>query len=157
MPDFEHVIAFHIMMDGWCWAQLADESQPEVRLEQGDAVIFVRGDAHFMSTERGKRAAPDLSLYYRPHDRPLPFIFNEFGGSGEKSRFVCGYLGCDARPFNPILDALPPLLHVKRSSVGGQLTARPDPRGAAGERESARRRRDDPLETERAHVPAGGA
>jgi AraC-like DNA-binding protein len=122
MPGFEHVIAFHIMMDGWCWAQLADESQPEVRLEAGDAVVFVRGDAHFMSTEPGERAPPDFGLYYRPTDRPLPFIFNEFGGSGAPSRFVCGYLGCDARPFNPILDALPRLLHVKRSSVGGQLT-----------------------------------
>jgi AraC-like DNA-binding protein len=90
MPGFDHVIAFHIMMDGWCWAQLADESQPEVRLEAGDAVVFVRGDAHFMSTEPGERAAPDFSMYYRPNDRPLPFIFNEFGGSGEKSRFVCG-------------------------------------------------------------------
>jgi AraC-like DNA-binding protein len=122
MPGFDHVIAFHIMLDGWCWAQLADESQPEVRLEAGDAVVFVRGDAHFMSTEPGERAAPDFGIYYRPNDRPLPFIFNEFGGSGEKSRFVCGYLGCDARPFNPILDALPPILHVKHSSVGGQLT-----------------------------------
>jgi len=122
MPEFEHVIAFHIMMDGWCWAQLADESRPEVRLEAGDAVVFVRGDAHVMSTEPGERAAPDFSMYYRPKDRPLPFIFNEFGGKGAASRFVCGYLGCDARPFNPVLDALPPLLHVRRSSAGGQLT-----------------------------------
>jgi AraC-like DNA-binding protein len=122
MPDFEHVISFHIMLDGWCWAQLADESQPAVRFEAGDILIFVRGDAHYLSTEPGKRAPPDFSIYYRPTDRPLPFIFNEFGGSGEPSRFVCGYLGCDARPFNPILDALPPLLLVKRSSVGGQLT-----------------------------------
>jgi AraC-like DNA-binding protein len=61
-------------------------------------------------------------MYYRPTDKPLPFIFSEFGGQGSPSRFVCGYLGCDARPFNPILDALPRLLHVKRSSVGGQLT-----------------------------------
>ena len=62
MPGFEHVIAFHIMMEGWCWAQLADESQPEVRLEAGDAVVFVRGDAHFMSTELGERAAPDFGI-----------------------------------------------------------------------------------------------
>ena len=56
MPEFEHVIAFHIMLDGWCWAQLADESQPPVRLESGDAVIFPEGEGHFMGTERGKRA-----------------------------------------------------------------------------------------------------
>ena len=39
----------------------------------------------------------------------------------EKARFVCGYLGCDAHPFNPMLNALPRQLHVQRSSVGGAL------------------------------------
>jgi AraC-like DNA-binding protein len=116
MPAFEHAIAFHIMMDGWCWAQLADESEPAVKLEAGDAVIFVGGEGHFMSTERGKRAQPDLDLYYRPTDRPLPFLLNELGGDGAPARFVCGYLGCDARPFNPILDALPRLFHVRANA-----------------------------------------
>lgn len=122
MPEFEHVIAFHIMMDGWCWAQLADESEPPVKLQAGDAVIFPEGEGHYMSTELGKRAVPDLDLYYRPNDRALPFLLNELGGDGEPARFVCGYLGCDARPFNPILNALPRLLHVQASSVGGTLT-----------------------------------
>ena len=59
MPDFEHVIAFHIMLDGWCWAQLADQSKPAIRLETGDAVIFVGGEGHFMTSELGKRSQPD--------------------------------------------------------------------------------------------------
>jgi AraC-like DNA-binding protein len=122
MPQFEHVIAFHIMMDGWCWAQLADESGPAVRLETGDAVIFPDGGGHVMSTELGRRAEPNLDMYYRPHDRELPFLLSEVGGSGEPARFVCGYLGCDARPFNPILDALPRLLHMHGSGAGGSLT-----------------------------------
>jgi AraC-like DNA-binding protein len=122
MPAFEHAISFHIMLDGWCWAQLADESEPAVKLEVGDAVIFPDGEGHYMSTERGKRAEPDMNLYYRPHDRALPFLLNELGGDGAPARFVCGYLGCDARPFNPILDALPRLMHVRASSRGGMLT-----------------------------------
>jgi AraC-like DNA-binding protein len=122
MPGFEHVIAFHIMLDGWCWAQVADESTPPIRLESGDAVLFLRGDPHYMSTERGQRSLPMMDIYYRPTDRPLPFVLNELGGQGDKSRFVCGYLGFDSRPFNPMLGALPSILHVKGSSVGGQLT-----------------------------------
>lgn len=122
MPDFEHVIAFHIMLDGWCWAQLADESEPPIRMEAGDAVIFADGEGHFMSTELGMRSQPDMALYYRPLDKALPFVINEFGGEGEAARFVCGYLGCDARPFNPVLDALPRMLHVRASSTGGMLT-----------------------------------
>ena len=42
------------------------------------------------------------------------------GGEGrERTRFVCGYLGCDARPFNSLLPALPPMLRVSRPSDGG--------------------------------------
>lgn len=122
MPEYEHVISFHIMLDGGCWAQLADESQSPIRLESGDAVIFPSGDSHFMGSDKGKRSEPDMSLYYRPNDRPLPFVFKEFGGSGTPARFVCGYLGCDARPFNPILEALPRMMHVRATTPGGHLT-----------------------------------
>lgn len=116
MPEFERVISFHIMLQGWCWAQIADESDPPVKLETGDAVIFIGGDAHFMTTQQGQRAQPDMNLYRRPVDRPLPFILNELGGDGEPARFVCGYLGCDARPFNPVIDALPHMMRVPASS-----------------------------------------
>lgn len=122
MPEFEHVIAFHIMLDGWCWAQVADQTEDPIRLESGDAIIFAAGDPHFMGTEKGKRSNPDMQMYYRPNNRALPFTLNEFGGDGEKARFVCGYLGCDAHPFNPMLNALPRQMHVQRSSVGGALT-----------------------------------
>jgi AraC-like DNA-binding protein len=122
MPDSEHVIAFHIMLDGWCYAQLADESEPPIRMEAGDAVIFPQGEGHFMGPELGRRSEPNLDMYYRPLDKPLPFVISEFGGTGAPARFVCGYLGCDARPYNPILDALPRMLHVRASSTGGVMT-----------------------------------
>lgn len=122
MPAFEHAISFHIILEGWCWAQLGDQSEPAVKLERGDAVIFIGGEGHFMSTELGQRAEPMMDLYYKPNDRPLPFLLNGLGGEGKEARFVCGYLGCDARPFNPILDALPRLLVVRAESKGGRLT-----------------------------------
>lgn len=122
MPESEHVIAFHLMIEGSGWAQLADASRPAVRLEVGDAVILAHGDGHFLASELGQRSTPDLNLYYRPKDRALPFVLREVGGTGEKSRFVCGFLGCEARPFNPLLEALPRLLHVRCSGASGQLT-----------------------------------
>jgi AraC-like DNA-binding protein len=63
-----------------------------------------------------------MNLYRRPVDQTLPFVLDELGGDGEPARFVCGYLGCDARPFNPIIEALPRLMHVQASSAGGKLT-----------------------------------
>ncbi len=111
-PEFEHVIAFHLMLDGACWAQLDDESEAPIRMDVGGAILFPRGDPHRMTSQRGLRSEPGLSRYYRPHDRPLPFVLAETGGGGEPARFVCGYLGCDARPFNPILNALPRMIYV---------------------------------------------
>ena len=34
------------------------------------------------------------------------------GGAPESAGFVCGFLGCDARPYNPLLGALPRLFKV---------------------------------------------
>ena len=122
MPDFEHVICFHMMLDGEGWAQLADESEPPIKVVSGDAVLFPGGDPHYMASELGKRSTPYLPMFYRPTDRALPFVMREFGGDGQSARFVCGYLGSDARPFNPIVTALPRMLHVRGSTVSGRLT-----------------------------------
>lgn len=118
MPDFEYVIGFHIVLDGDCWAYLVEESEPPVWMSAGDTILLTRGDGHVLGTEAGRRAEPDYGIYRRAQDRPLPFVLDELGGEGESTRFVCGYLGCDARPFNPILNALPRMVHVQ--NVEGQ-------------------------------------
>ena len=41
------------------------------------------------------------------------------GGGTEQATVVCGFLGCDARPFNPLLTALPRLLHVPGAAARG--------------------------------------
>jgi hypothetical protein len=62
MPQSEHVIAFHMMLDGSAWAQLADCSQPAICLRDGDAVIFARGDDHFLGSQPGKRSSTNIEL-----------------------------------------------------------------------------------------------
>jgi hypothetical protein len=43
----------------------------------------------------------------------LPFTVVEDGGGAERLGLVCGFLGCDVHPFNPLMSALPRLLHVR--------------------------------------------
>lgn len=112
MPGAEHVIMFHVITAGECWAELEDGSQAPIRVRTGDVVVLPMGDAHVFSNAPGMRATPDLTVYRRPTDRPLPSHIAMGGGSATDTRFVCGYLGCDARPFNPVLQALPRVLHV---------------------------------------------
>ena len=113
MPDAEYVIAFHVVLEGELWAQLGDESEPPVWVEAGDAIMFPQGDGHVMGSEQRRRGKPYLELYRRPSDRGLPLVLKGIGGNGDTARVVCGYIGCDARPFNPILGALPRMMHLK--------------------------------------------
>ena len=119
MPEAEHVIMFHAVTSGGCWAELEDGSVPPVRLAAGDIVIMPMGDQHVLCSTPGLRAEADLNVYVRPTDRQLPFGISVPGGSGERTRFVCGYLGCDARPFNPVLQALPPIFHARAAEGAG--------------------------------------
>jgi AraC-like DNA-binding protein len=122
MPEAEHVIMFHAVTSGECWAELEDDSIRPIRLTAGDLVVMPMGDAHVLCSAPGMRVEPNLELYYRPRDRRLPFFINQGGGGKERARFVCGYLGCDARPFNPVLYGLPRLLHARAADGAGCLT-----------------------------------
>ena len=118
MPEAEHIIHFHAVLSGSCWVARLGGSEPETRLNPGDFVIFPMGDANVMSSARGMRADPDLGLFHRPKDRPLPFVLYQDGGGVERCHVVCGYFGCDVRPFNPLLGALPKMFHAQVSTAG---------------------------------------
>ena len=120
MPGAEHVISFHAILSGSCWAALSDGSAAALNLNAGDVVVFPGGAPNVMSSEQGSRSKPDMAMYYRPIDQHLPFALISGGEGKERTRFVCGYLGCDARPFNPLLAALPPMLRVGRPTDGSR-------------------------------------
>ena len=47
----------------------------------------------------------------------LPLLLNLDGGGTERAHVVCGFLGCDSRPFNPLLESLPRILHIRGSGA----------------------------------------
>jgi AraC-like DNA-binding protein len=117
MPEAEHVIQFHALLSGSCWAALTEDLGNSTRLDAGDIVIFPMGDGNVMSSAPGMHAEPNLEMYVRPTNRSLPFVFHHQGAGKEDCHFVCGYLGCDARPFNPLLESLPRLFRVQMSAA----------------------------------------
>lgn len=123
MPGAEHVISFHIVLSGGCWAAVADSSDPPVWLEAGDVVVFPGGAANVLSSSPGARGVKNpLAMYYLPIDTSLPFEVIHGGEGAQRTRFVCGFLGCDARPFNPLLSALPPMLNIAASAGAFGMT-----------------------------------
>lgn len=117
MPGAEHVIEYHLVLSGSCYAGLLGE--PALPLSAGDLIIFPQGDAHVLSSAPGMRAKPDLDDFRRPAGGRLPIAIEQ-GGSGERAEVVCGFLGCDTRPFNPLLATLPRVLLVRHEQLARQ-------------------------------------
>jgi AraC-like DNA-binding protein len=126
LPRAQHIISYHVVRRGSCWGRL--RNGPPVRLRAGDILVFPQGDAYAMSMARGMSGGPDqaevLAFLRQMAAGRLPFTVVEGGGGAERLHLVCGFLGCDIRPFNPLLATLPPLLHVRppTSSPADRLT-----------------------------------
>jgi AraC-like DNA-binding protein len=121
MPTADHVLEFHAVTRGHCLGGIRGEEP--VRLEAGDVICFPHGDPHVLSSGAGLRAPPvDLSLYDRAAGARLLFPV-KLGDGPAEVHVVCGFLGCDARPFNPLLAALPRVLRARdqAGSPGGWL------------------------------------
>jgi AraC-like DNA-binding protein len=115
MPGVEHVIEYHVLTAGSCWGGIVDDTP--VRLETGDVIVFPQGDAHVMSSAPGMRGPPAHEAFARARVSRLPISVKIGEGSTERTEVICGFLGCDARPFNPLLATLPRVLHVPRRSA----------------------------------------
>jgi AraC-like DNA-binding protein len=121
LPGASHVMEFHVVARGGGWA-CVDGLAP-VRIERGDIVVFPQGDAHVMCS------STDVSPLRRPstwvqesaaQPRPIPITYH--GGAHQlavdqplleaETVLVCGFLGCEARPFMPFISSLPRLLHL---------------------------------------------
>ncbi len=121
MPGADAMMEFHCVARGFCWGGIRDE--PPVRLEEGDVILFPHGDPHIISSAPGLRGRKeDIGFFFAPRPPQLPFSISIGGQGGTTARLdgggrehatvVCGFLAFDARPFNPLLAALPRLLRM---------------------------------------------
>jgi AraC-like DNA-binding protein len=119
-PGLDQIIPYHALTSGSCWASVV--GQEPIHLVAGDIVVFPHGEPHVLSSTPGMRTRPDLALYRPPRDGQLPFTIAMGKTTRDAAHVVCGFLGCDARPFNPLLTALPSMVRVSDRS-GGALSA----------------------------------
>lgn len=120
LPDAQHVFGYHVVVSGHCWAELLTEHDAPVALAPGSIVIFPHGDPHVLSSGPHMRAKPSLEVYApETLDNPLPFRLDLGGDDGRGASILCGFLGCDFLPFNPLLSALPAMVHVADGTAAG--------------------------------------
>lgn len=111
--------------EGWA----AVSGLPPVRLFTGDIVMFPQGDRHVISSAPGlepSRREPEWVFARRNDPKPLPISIRH-GVVDDRASLpiedadavlVCGFLGCDLKPFNPLIAALPRILHLPAARAG---------------------------------------
>lgn len=115
LPGAQHVVSYHVVSQGECWCE--SPGHPPLRLERGDVLVVPHGHGYQLASSCGLRTGwtlhNALTWFRAMAAGDLPFVVTEGGDSAERLQLVCGFLGCDALPFNPVLTALPPLLRVR--------------------------------------------
>ena len=112
-----HLIIFHFLTEGHAYARLPAGEREE--LEAGDIVVVPHGDVHLLGNGWPEKPVDSVKTFAKNLADGLKAV--RFGGGGEITRFVCGYLACDRRLCAALLGGLPRILKVR---VGG------DPSGA---------------------------
>jgi AraC-like DNA-binding protein len=127
MPDSEHVMEYHVVTEGSCWGAIVGE--PPVRLGAGDVILLPQGDPHVVSSapEVGNEVFRKTPPAVRPERLPFSLHLDATEVREARpdvpcdTRLVCGFLGCDLRPFNPLIATLPRLMHLKAAENQGWI------------------------------------
>lgn len=112
-----HLIIYHLLSEGRAYVEMQDSER--VPLRAGDLVSFPHGDPHLLGN--GSHVVPvDVGA-------ELPAVLGhglaplQMGGGGSPTRFICGFLACDAQMSAAFLGGLPRLLHINiRDDAAGQ-------------------------------------
>ena len=108
------IISYHIVTKGPCWAAVNDESP--LLLESGDTLILPRGDAYKIANTPQYPTAEDetasIDFFRSMTSNEAPAVITEGGPGPEKNKLICGFLGCNMGPYNPLLSTLPRVMRI---------------------------------------------
>jgi AraC family transcriptional regulator, alkane utilization regulator len=133
-PEAERLVLFHVVLEGRCLVRL--DSGEEASLGPGEAVVLPYGGRHLMGNPSIAEPVP-IARLLPPLPWHTPPVLRLRGG-GEATRILCGYLHCEDLLFQPLLRALPPLIHVRPATPSGAEWLRASARYALEESSSWR-------------------
>jgi AraC family transcriptional regulator, alkane utilization regulator len=113
VPGASRLVLFHVVLEGRC--RIRVESGEEAIFSEGEAVVLPYCDRHTMSDPDGRARTTPISQLLPPQPWSAMPVMSH-GGDGSRTRVLCGYLNCEDLLFQPLLRALPPLIHVKPAS-----------------------------------------
>jgi AraC-like DNA-binding protein/mannose-6-phosphate isomerase-like protein (cupin superfamily) len=110
-----HVIAYHFVAQGGMLLQI--DGAESVSVREGELVLLPNNDAHLFGSDLTIEPVAAHNVMRPPQPGALSRI--SYGGGGEATQILCGFLGAETS-FDPLRAALPPLLKLDvRSTASG--------------------------------------
>ncbi|MBO3101498.1 AraC family transcriptional regulator [Cellulomonas fengjieae] len=118
MPAFGECVSFHVVTVGEAWVEV--EGAPPVRLVPGDLALVPHGRGHLL------RSGPGVPSLGRVDELPQEYLSEHYSvlrhaGTGPRAELICGVLSVEGSASRLLLDLLPSVVHVDRSSSGTLL------------------------------------
>lgn len=108
-PEAKRLILFHIVAEGSCCIRV--DGGAHLQASAGEVILIPYGDQHVMGSAQEVPPVAIASLLPGLPWEKFPVI--AYGGGGERTAVVCGYLQCDDPIFDPVVQALPRLFSVR--------------------------------------------
>jgi AraC-like DNA-binding protein len=133
LPGIEHVVLFHMLIEGRATARAKGH---DVALVAGDVVILPHGDAHEVWNGRTDKRYPQQRIL--PSVAAGALATEKWGGGGPVTRLICGYFGCERYAESLFLNGLPPIIKVNLRRTEGAAWIEKAIRSAVDEHKSGR-------------------
>ncbi|ALA58134.1 AraC family transcriptional regulator [Nitrospira moscoviensis] len=114
----KHVVIFHLVTEGHGYVRVEHDGTP-LPLAAGDIVILPHGHAHRMGN--GPAVAPMNSAQTLSRVLSEGLKLSRFGGGGELTKLICGYMTCDPQLSRMLLAGLPSIVKINiRDDAAGR-------------------------------------
>jgi AraC-like DNA-binding protein len=114
VPGTDRVISYHIVTRGSCWACV--HGQPPMHLDNGDILVLPHGDAYKIADSPQYPTAADeqasIEFFKSMAAGNIPPVVSDPAAGSDNNRLICGFLGCNRQPANPLLSSLPRMIRV---------------------------------------------
>jgi AraC family transcriptional regulator, alkane utilization regulator len=113
LPQCERVMSYHLVTHGSCWAQLAGDPSSAMPVNAGELLVVPQGEEHIMASSldiEPVSSAPIMSQHL--NTSPGEMLRLTYGGGGDSSRLLCGFIACDETLSNPLIAMLPRMFKV---------------------------------------------
>lgn len=111
--DAAPMAGFHLVARGGCYLRV-DGAEVATELQQGDLVLVCHGSPHTVRSSEHARATPFAALLSKHRDSRGDLVF---GGDGATTVLVCGGYHYAAGRSHPLLEILPPVIHVRTAAA----------------------------------------